>query len=165
MPMLFSLGQHSALLAIAAHFLANENCSLSTTTFTSCATQIALAQCTSSFRWSDGSRTTLHLGKTKVWNRAGEEPPRLRGNAARSCSVDPEARVWRGVVSQLLSEHGLKILGTLVGQPEFIRAELAKLFVKHRVLLDRISAGNSCQFLPSQCPTTAGPGVRHGTRR
>ena len=80
--------------------------------------------------------------------------------------VDPEARVWRGDVSQPLSEQGLKILGTPVGQPEFVRAELAKLLVKHQVLMDRIPAVNDlqsawllltfcnpCQFLPSQCPT------------
>ena len=52
--------------------------------------------------------------------------------------VDLEATVLRGDVSQPLSEQGLKILGTPVGQPEFIRAVLAKLIAKHRVLLDRI---------------------------
>ena len=39
-------------------------------------------------------------------------------------------------------QKGLKILGTPIGQPEFVRAELAKLVVKHQVLLDRIPSVN-----------------------
>ena len=114
-----------------------------------------------------------HTRKTKVWNRAGEEPPDCEAMQRVAVLVDPEAKVWRGYVSQPLSEQGLKIFGTPVGQPEFIRAELGNLIAKHRVLLDRIPAVNdlhdilrctSCQILPSQSPP-AGPRVRHGTRR
>ena len=80
-----------------------------------------------------------------MWNRSREEPPDCEAMQRAVVLVDPEARVWRSDVSQPLSEQELKILGTPVGQLEFVRAELAKLLVKHQVLLDRISAVNDLQ--------------------
>ena len=84
------------------------------------------------------ARISLHLGKTQVWNRAGECPSACE-------EVDPEARVWKGDVSRPRSEQGLKILGTPVGQREYVTTKLDQLIAKHRVLLERIPAVNDLQ--------------------
>ena len=91
------------------------------------------------------ARISLHLGKTQVWNRTGECPPACEEMQRAALQVDPEARVWKGDVSRPRSEQGLKILGTPVGQPEYVTTKLDQLIAKHRVLLERIPAVNDLQ--------------------
>ena len=100
------------------------------------------------------ARISLHLGKTQVWNRAGECPLACEERQRAAVQVDPEARVWKGDVSKPRSEQGLKILGTPVGQPEYVTTKLDQLIAKHRVLLERIPAVNdlqSCWLLLTLC--------------
>ena len=61
---------------------------------------------------------SIHQGKTKIWDRAGCE---ILERVARI--EDPSAHVWRG--PELLAKlQGLNILGTPLGNPEFVRAHL-----------------------------------------
>ena len=120
------------------------------------------------------ARISLHLGKTQVWNRAGECPPACEEMQLAAVQVDPEARVWKGDVSRPRSEQGLKILGTPVGQPENDTTKLDQLIAKHRVLLERIPAVNefavrlvavdfmcrhSSKFHRPKCAARVGPPV------
>ena len=48
----------------------------------------------------------LHLGKTKVWNKLGKEPGRVR-----ELQTKPDQPVWVGDKALLLEQLGLKVLG------------------------------------------------------
>ena len=78
------------------------------------------------------ARISLHLGKTKVWNRAGIRQPGCEEMLRAAVLVDPNARVWRGDTSTPPSEQSLKILGTPVGQPKYLTAKLQELSAKHK---------------------------------
>ena len=75
----------------------------------------------------DHTRVSLHLGKTKVWNKSGEV-------------ATPGAIVWRGDTSFLTSEQGFKVLGVPLGHPDFVERFLQKKIDEHKVLLERIPA-------------------------
>ena len=66
----------------------------------------------------------IHLGKTKLWNRAGTKPDLADSLSAAAQAVKPEAVVWRGDPQLPLHKQGLTVLGVPVGQPEFVVAEL-----------------------------------------
>ena len=68
------------------------------------------------------------------WNSATSV---RRIGADRTVDTDPNARVWKG--SGLpTSEQGVCILGTPVGDPDFVQAFLRKVLEEHDVLLSRI---------------------------
>ena len=57
---------------------------------------------------------------------------------------DPEARVWRG--SELpLHQQRVTILGTPLGHPDFISAQLQQKIQDHKILLERIPAVTDVQ--------------------
>ena len=58
----------------------------------------------------------LHLGKTKVWNSSGKEPPRVKELQSK-----PEEPVWVGDRSLPLSSQGLKVLGAPLGTNAFAK--------------------------------------------
>ena len=70
--------------------------------------------------------------------------------------TDRSARVWRG--SEIPEDQqGMKILGTTLGNPEFVRRFLAQLSLKHRVLLQRIPLLDDVQsawLLLAHCAAT-----------
>ena len=67
---------------------------------------------------------SIHQGETKMWNRAGVEPPGCEILERVARIQDLSAHVWRG--PELPAElQGLNILGTPLGNPEFVRAHLA----------------------------------------
>ena len=83
-------------------------------------------------------RIQVHLGKTKVWNRAGEELEvcgSMQGVAQR---VDFDARVWTG--DGPLSQQGLRVLGIPIGIPEFVQSLLEETSLKHKVLFNRLTS-------------------------
>ena len=99
------------------------------------------------------ARISLHLGKTKVWNRAGICQRGCEEMQRAAVLVDPNARVWRGDTSTPPSEQSLKILGTPVGQPEYLTAKLQELSAKQLV-----KALSSLCDTPSQLKFTRLPG-------
>ena len=58
----------------------------------------------------------LHLGKTKVYNKAGEEPPRVR-----ELQQTPEEPVWVGDRALPAEKQGFKVLGTPLGTDAYVR--------------------------------------------
>ena len=53
---------------------------------------------------------------------------------------DEDAVVWMGDLDLPNVAQGIRLLGTPLGHPDFVRDQLAKLTTSHRVLLERIEA-------------------------
>ena len=139
MPLLFSLGQHSALEAVQEDMFDGEFlfAYLDDTYVATTPHRVAdVYQSVDENLWAY-SRIRIHGGKTKVWNAIDDRPEfcdTLEVIARRS---DPEARVWRG--SDLpFEKQGIKILGTPLGHPQFVEAHFNRKIVEHDVLLERI---------------------------
>ena len=138
MPMLFSFGQHRALVAIT------RSCLRSITTFMPSAILTGWETYTSCCKGSCG---TMHASRC-IWARhkCGTEQAKAL-QLARRCNVQPCKSIPRPECGKVRprSEQGLKILGTPVGQPEYVTTKLDQLVAKHRVLLERILAVNGLQ--------------------
>ena len=53
---------------------------------------------------------------------------------------DEDAVVWKGDPDLPTVAQGIRLLGTLLGHPDFVRDQLARLTTSHRVLLKCIEA-------------------------
>ena len=141
MPAMYALGQHKALVAVSERLLPTERLlAFHDDLYVLCGpprvsdVHIALQQAL----W-EHSRIQVHHGKTQLWNWGGEAPRGWRAlTAARQ--VDPDGIVWRGDPELSPSEQGVKVLGTPLGHPEYVRAFLQKSTRTHRQLLERIPA-------------------------
>ena len=146
MPLLFAVGQHQALEAVKGqlsdgdHLLAYLDDTFIVTqpestgdSFRSLETEL----------WNR-AKIRIHGSKTKIWNRAGIRPPICDELERRARAIDPSAIVWRG--SEVpCHQQGLKVLGTPLGHPEFVRQFLEKVTTKHDLLLSRIPAVHDLQ--------------------
>ena len=74
-----------------------------------------------------------------------EWPQRGGTGWAAARTSDPSVVVWRGDPSLPASEQGLRILGTLLGYPEYVHHQLRRASVDHRLLLERIPAVQDLQ--------------------
>ena len=140
MPMLFSLGKHAALTAIAERLEDGErllafldDLHVVTTPLRAVAVHEVLRE----ELWRH-AKISVHHGKTCIWNRGGVVPDRCDELEAAARAVNPRARVWRGNHEDSLEDQGITILGTPVGWPEFVERELAKILANHSELLTRI---------------------------
>ena len=84
------------------------------------------------------AHSSVHLGKTKIWNRSGGEPEACARLQAAAAVVDQSSLVWRGDHTIPVSSQGVKILGSPVGHPGYVSAQLQVKSDSHSVLLDRI---------------------------
>ena len=89
------------------------------------------------------ARIQVHLGKTKVWNRVGEELEACSSMQEAAQRVDSDARVWTG--DGPLSQQGLRVLGIPIGTPEFVRSQLEQTSLKHKVLFNRLTSVEDLQ--------------------
>ena len=80
----------------------------------------------------------VHQGKTQLWNKAGVIPTGSERLTAAARVADPTATVWRGDLGLPPEEQGVKILGTPLGHPSFVRSQLATLSAKHDQLISKI---------------------------
>ena len=80
----------------------------------------------------------VHDGKTQLWNRSGVVPTGTEALTEAARISDPDAIVWRGDVSLPPQERGVKVLGTPMGSPEFVRSTLAAVSAKHDRLISQI---------------------------
>ena len=80
---------------------------------------------------------SAHVGKTQVWNAAGDRPPACDLLERIAQASDPEARVWK-ISGVPLEEQGVRILGTPLGHPHYVQAFLRRVTAEHEVLLSRI---------------------------
>ena len=76
----------------------------------------------------------INMGKTRVWNRGGIEPPGFAGMGT------PAQPVWTGGQSLPADRRGLKILGTPLGSPEFVSRHMRELREEHDGLLNALKA-------------------------
>lgn len=75
------------------------------------------------------ARIRVNTGKTQVWNRSGQQPAGME---------ELGQRAWRGAGSGSTEQQGVKILGTPLGHPDFVRARLQALLREQSTLLNRI---------------------------
>ena len=79
----------------------------------------------------------VHHGKTKVWNQPGVRPVGCNALEQIARVTHPEAVVWTGSMVPT-AQQGIKVLGTPIGHPDFVAAQLEAVRREHEVLLDRI---------------------------
>ena len=146
MPMLFCLGQHGALRAIAERLLPGEKLfAYLDDLYVVCQPDRVgdVHTIVGQELWRH-AKISVHHGKTKVWNRGGTCPDACAVLTEAARMVDPRAVVWRGDTSLPRREQGLVILGAPVGQVEFVKAQLEKE-AEHSVLLQRIPLVDNLQ--------------------
>ena len=140
MPLLFSLGQHRALQAVAAHLEDGEKLfSFLDDIYVVCPRPdrvLPVHGIISRELWRY-SRIRVHNGKTHVWNMAGVRPEGCDILERLAQQDDLEARVWTGSHVPAV-EQGILILGTPLGHDEYVRAQLELKSSEHDVLLSRI---------------------------
>ena len=144
MPMLFSLGQHAALTAIAERLEDGERLLAFLDDLYEVTTplrSVAVHEVLREELWRH-AKISVHHGKTCIWNRGGVVPDRCDELEA----VNRRRRVWRGSHEDRLEDQGSTILGTPVGRPEFVERELAKILANHSELLTRIPEVQDLQF-------------------
>ena len=141
MPLLFALGQHPALEAVQRHLADGEFifAYLDDIYFVTVPerTGIVYNLLQNALWHTAGIR--IHQGKTKVWNNAGEQPAacEVLDRMARTADPSVTTSVWRGS-DVPVSQQGMKVLGTPLGHPAFVRAHLERTSGEHQTLLDRI---------------------------
>ena len=93
----------------------------------------------------DHARIQLHQGKTQLWNRGGTAPQGWETMTAVARVDDPTAVLWKGDPSLPPSQQGLRILGTPLGHPEYVRNQPRRVSESHRSLLERIPSVQDLQ--------------------
>ena len=87
--------------------------------------------------WAEHANIDLNLGKTRVWNAAGEEP---EGLAAELPPLPGHPPVWVGAHSLPAEQQGMGVLGTPSGSDAFVDAFLQHKIRTHTSLLSKIPA-------------------------
>ena len=140
MPMLFSLGQHAALMAVAARLQDGEKLLAFLDDLyivTSPDRTVEVHNILREELWRH-ARISVHQGKTRIWNRGGIMPDRCNILEQAARAVDPTAKVWRGSHEDRAESQGIIVLGTPVGHQEFVKQELLKTVAEHSKLLLKI---------------------------
>ena len=149
MPALFSLGQNDALVAIQGRLAQDERFmafldhiyAVGDRPERSGAAYTAIQE----ELWTH-TGIEVHQGKTQLWNRAGVAPAGSAALTAAARVADPSAVVWRGDPHLPTEEQGVKILGTPLGHPSYVRSQLVALSAMHEHLMS-----NTLQVQDSQC--------------
>ena len=132
MPLLFCFAQHPALVAANERLEAGEHFfAYLDDLYTSCEDPDRISQAHSAL--GEELERHAHISIHQVWNRGGLEV------------------VWRGDATLPPEQQGIRVLGTLVGHPDFIRHLLRKKSDVHSRLFERIpSVGDLCPLLSLQ---------------
>ena len=97
----------------------------------------------------------IHGDKTKIWNQAGERPPICDVLERIAQQNNPRARVWRGSEGPT-AQQGIKVLGTPLGHPDFIRQHLRDVSEEHeRFLTPRQRCAVRMASSVALCPGTS----------
>ena len=149
MPLLFSIGIQSALEEVSCSLLAGERlCAFLDDLYLLCAPGRArhlydlLAE---SLHGNAGIQ--LHQGKTRVWNRSGTVPENVD-------SMGEE--VWR--------TDGIKVLGTPLGNAQFVAEHTRKRLVEEQRLWDAIPSVPDLQCAWQILVQSANPRANHTIR-
>ena len=148
MPLLFSLGQHKALVRAQSQMAPGEVLLvfLDDVHIVSPPGRVSTVHnVLDEALWSEAG-IRIHQGKTQIWNQAGEKPEGCGELERVAVAADPTAVVWRGSPELPSHKSGMKVLGTPLGHADFIRDHLEKIAAEHQVLLDRIPLVGDVQF-------------------
>ena len=137
MPGLFAVGIHPALLAAHAELGPRADLyAFLDDTYVACDPADACdAFVTLRSALKRHANIDVHLGKTRVWNSTGEQPPGLTEVLP---TAPGEAPVWVGDHSVPLQQQGFLVLGTPFGSEAFKKEALRTKGLSHGRLLDRI---------------------------
>lgn len=136
MPALYAVGQHAALLEAHSALQPGEHLyAYLDDVYATCAPDrvgAVFGALRAALR--DRANVHVHLGKTRAWNAAGEEPTALLD------ALPPDARptAWAGNWAQPPDAQGLVVLGTPLGSPAFVASHLHDVRARHDLLLDRV---------------------------
>ena len=78
--------------------------------------------------------------KTQLWNQAGVFPIGCGHIVAAGRAAHPPVTVWRGDPDIPSKKRGVRVLGTHLGDRDFVEAQVLQTSELHAVLLSRISA-------------------------
>ena len=140
MPLLFSLGQNRALLAVNARLIDGESLfAFHDDLYVLCLPERVgeVHRVIQHELWSRAN-IRVHHGKTKVWSRAGAEPRGCEELTVAARMVKESATVWVGDHSLPSAAQGMRVLGSPIGHPDFVRSFLEQRSAEHSVLLQRI---------------------------
>ena len=143
MPLLYSLGQHTAL-EVTQEEHTREECLLAyfddIYVVSPVPDRVSQVYATLQRNLFSHARIRINGGKTQVWNCSGIRPSGCDVLERIAQADDPEARVWRGAGETDLppGRQGVVVLGTPLGDPAFIQAYLEKKVEEQRTLLARI---------------------------
>ena len=138
MPMLFSPGQHAALVAVQRQLLAHERvfAFLDVYVVTSPNRILAVYTILQAELWRHW-RIRVHDGKTQVWNASGLRPEGCDILDRAAGAVNPDFdTVWRG--DGPTNTQGIKVVGTPLGHEDYVRDHLRRTTDDHVALLDKI---------------------------
>ena len=107
-----------------------------------CCSFLIVTLCVHAFFLQEKANVQVHLGKTRAWNAAGEEPPGLV-EAVPVAAHEPPC--WTGNWALPPAQQGLIVLGSPLGSREFVVATLAERRSKHDELLARLPAMQDMQ--------------------
>ena len=144
MPMLFSLGQQQALVAIQARLQDDEKLFAFLDDIYIVCTPARVEDVHKIMKdelWAH-ARIRVHQGKTQVWNRGGTRPTGVDALTRAAQAVRPGALVWKGDLDLPADRQGLRVLRAPIGSPEY---ELEAKSTERAVLLDRIPAVTDVQ--------------------
>ena len=133
MPALFSLGQHSALNAVAEELRPSERLlAFVDDIYVVCAPdRVATIYALLQNKLWQHARIRVNLGKTQLWNRGGVFPLGCEPLIRTAQASDPDAIVWRGCADLPVHQQGIRVLGTPLGQPEFVVEQLREVSQSH----------------------------------
>ena len=136
MPALYALGQHPALLQAHAALTPGEDLhAYLDDIYVTCQPERAGPAFTAlgTALW-ERANIRVHLGKTRAWNAAGEEPSALLDALPAAARAD----AWAGSWARPPAQQGITVLGTPLGHGAYIAGALRRVREKHDELLGRI---------------------------
>ena len=128
-PLLFAVGQHSALDAVQEELQEREVLLAfhdDIHVVTPDPTRVGPIYAVLQELLYAHARIRINGSKTQVWNRGGTRPAACDVLEQIAQSLDPDAQVWRGPPHLPESEQGMKLLGSPLGHPSFIQQFLAE---------------------------------------
>ena len=147
MPLLYSLGQHRALEAINREMRADQHLMafLDDIFLVTMPQDVGAAYAIVQEKLWVHSCIRVHVGKTKVWNRAGIRPLACDVLERIARIQHPSAVVWRGSDIPTV-DQGIRVLGTPLGHPDpDVARHLQRVQQEQQILLDRIPSVSDMQ--------------------
>ena len=145
--MLYSLGQHLALLSVRSYSVKVRASSRFSMKCILCLSLRGQVICTKSCAMPCGA---YQQDPDPQWQnsdleRWGFEPPSHAALLQSARLEEPGAQIWFGDLDAPDEARGIRVLGTPLGSDAFVMAQLQSTSDRHRLLLDRIPAFQGMQ--------------------